>query len=348
MNALLPLVRKHGRNLHSFLTLEPGLSVWRKDDDAAVAYVDVGGCVVAAGGPLCAADRSREVAAEFAAAHHKQAVFFGVSRAFVDRLRLGDDDDQQNDDGFDVLPIGQVPVWSPRDWPSVVKKADKLRNRLKRAAKLGVVVRNATIDEVRGPLGARMSEIADSAAAQRALPAMGFMVRVELFDHAEERRYFVAEVHNHIVGFAVCVPVYGRDGWLLEDMMVDDDAPAGCGEALVDGVMVGCADASVVSLGMVVLAGVDEDEFAARHVWWVRALRLSSRVFRGLYNFEGLLRFRDKLRPTAWEPVYVVTRGPVSFRALRAVLMAFCNGWVPRFALQGFVRGLVRRVRRIA
>ena len=58
---LLELLEKFGRNLHSFMVLEPGLSLW-STDDAGIAYTERGGYWVAVGGPLCAPEQTLSVA----------------------------------------------------------------------------------------------------------------------------------------------------------------------------------------------------------------------------------------------------------------------------------------------
>jgi hypothetical protein len=55
-----------------------------------------------------------------------------------------------------------------------------------------------------------------------------------------------------------------------------------------------------------------------------------------------LYRFRAKLKPARWEPVYVVTDGPVNGFAIRAILMAFAEGWLPAFALRWLGRAIAR------
>ena len=92
--------------------------------------------------------------------------------------------------------------------------------------------------------------------------------------------------------------------------------------------------AEVVSLGMVALAGLDGGDQKGRHPFLTGLLRFCGRTMGWLYNFEGLYRFRNKMKPLAWEPVYLVTNGPVTFLTIRAVLMAFAEGWVPRFAIR--------------
>lgn len=328
---ILELLEKYGRNLHSFMVLEPGLSLW-SNDDAAIAYAHRGGYWVAVGGPLCAPDQTARVVNAFHDAAREagcRVVFFGVTQPMVDRLK---------DSTFDSLQIGLAAVWNPALWNEVIRGAEKLRNRVSKARRSGITVRLLDLQEISetGPLRKQLTEIVDEWADQKALPSMGFMVTVELFQHAHRRRYFIVEGEEKIHGFAVCVPIYGRHGWLLEDMMIRPASPAGCGEALVDCVMRQLSDegAEVVSLGMVALAGLDGGDQKGRHPFLTGLLRLCGRTMGWLYNFEGLYRFRNKMKPLAWEPVYLVTDGPVTFLTIRAVLMAFAEGWVTRFAIR--------------
>lgn len=328
---VLFLLERYGRNLHSFMVLEPGLSLWFTDD-AAVAYASRGGYWVAVGAPLCAPERSEAVAKEFAEAAHRagfRIVFFGVTSPFVSRLQSGK---------FDSLKIGEAPSWVPGAWDQALRAAGKLRNRLSKARRDGITCRQVSAEEVENDLTLRDSfvSLADEWAESKALPPMGFMVTVELFQHAERRRYFVAEHQGNLCGFAVCIPVYGRNGWLLEDMIVRPDAPGGCSESLIDGVMRRLSEegAEFVSLGLVALAGLKGSESENRHPFLSRFLRVSSRTMGWLYNFEGLYRFRKKLQPAFWEPVYIVSGDRINFFTIRAILMAFAQGWVPRFGVK--------------
>ncbi len=258
-----------------------------------------------------------------------KVVFFAVTEAFVNRVQ---------GEAFDALRVGLVATWDPTQWPAVLRASEKLRNRLSRAKRSGVAVRAVGGTEVAqgSDLRKQLIEIVDGWANQKALPAMGFMVTVELFQHAERRRYFVVESDGNVHGFAVCVPIYGQNGWLLEDMMMRPDAPAGCGEALVDAVMqqLSSDGAQVVSLGMVALAGLDAGDDRSQHPYLTGLLRFCGKTMGWLYNFEGLYRFRNKMKPSAWHPVYIVSSGRVTFFTIRAILMAFAEGWVPRFAFR--------------
>ena len=343
---VLELLEKYGRNLHSFMVLEPGLSLWFSEDaDAAVAYAQRASYWVAVGGPLCAPDKTVSVANAFRDAAKKagcKTVFFGVTQPLVERLQ---------ESAFDSLKIGLAPVWNPAQWDQVVRGAEKLRNRLSKARRGGITVQMLAAEEVSeaAPLRKELTKIVDEWAEQKALPPMGFMVTVELFQHSDRRRYFVVKSEDRIHGFAVCVPIYGRNGWLVEDMMMRPNAPAGCGEALVDGVMrqLSAEGAEVISLGMVALAGLDAGEQMGRHPFLTGLLRFCGLTMGWLYNFDGLYRFRNKMKPTAWEPIYLVSSGKVTFSTIRAILMAFAEGWVPRFAVRVLGRW-ARRLGRLA
>lgn len=345
---LVELVQRHGRNLHSFMALEPGLRVWATpDQDAAVAYASHGRVWAAVGGPLCEPGRTVEVARAFADAARRagaQAAFFGMSDAESTALSLAS--------GFDVLPVGQAPTWDPGQWSTCVATSRKLRNRLRRGNREGLRPRVLAADDVAPgqPLRQALEDLAENWLAARSMPPLGFMVRVELFAHAEARRFVVVERDGRIEGAAVCVPVYGRGGWLLEDLLLAPTAPAGTSELLVDAVMRRLADekAQVVSLGLVALAGLDDIGTGRPHPFWDVVLRACARGLRPLYDFEGLYRFRRKLRPTAWEPIYVVAAGTLSVLTMRGVLMAFADGWLPAYGARLAARWAARALGGVA
>ena len=80
---VLNLLRRYGRNVYSFMMLEPGLTYWFGDDgDSTVAFVDIGFHWIAVGAPICAVHRVADTAIEFARAavrSGRRAAFFGSS-----------------------------------------------------------------------------------------------------------------------------------------------------------------------------------------------------------------------------------------------------------------------------
>ncbi len=159
---------------------------------------------------------------------------------------------------------------------------------------------------------------------------MSFLVRVEPFAFPAHRRCFVAEQEGEIVGFAGLIPVPARAGWFLEDLVRDPRAPNGTSELLVDAAQRWASErgAPWFTLGLAPLAG---DVHAL--------LRLAARSTRAVYDFEGLRRFKAKLRPHAWSRLHLShppTQGALV--TLGDALSAFARGRLAHFGARSLLR----------
>jgi phosphatidylglycerol lysyltransferase len=316
---LLALLARYGWNATSFQTLEPGLRYWFDGDDACVAYADTGGAWVVAGAPVAARERLGEVADRFVALarrRRKRACFFAVEPRFVEAS------------GLAHLRVGEQPVWAPARWADALAASRGLREQLRRARAKGVRVRAASAAEAgdpSSPLRASLEALAARWLASRGMAPMGFLVALEPFSFAAERRYFVAELGGRPVAMLVAVPVYARRGWFFEDLVRDPEAPNGSAELLVDAAMrAASAEGSpYVTLGLAPLAGP-----------LPRGLLLARAWGKALYDFEGVRAFKAKLRPAAWDPIYLAhPPGSSGAVALYDTLRAFARGGLLRFGL---------------
>lgn len=322
---VLALLRRHGFNTTSFQALEDGLAYWWHDDDACVAYAASRSAWVAAGAPIAAHERIELVARAFvdaARANGRRAVFF-ASQARLASL-----------EHFTSVQVGLQPVWDPRAWPQAVERSRSLREQLRRATAKGVVVRYAGAQELAEP-GSHtrhaIERLVQRWLATRGMSPMSFLVRVEPFTFLDERRVFVAERDGTIVAFLGAIPVYARDGWFVEDLVRDPQAPNGTMELLVDAAMRGAAaeGSTWVTLGLAPLAG-DVPAWMS-HIAWLS---------RPLYDFAGLHAFKAKLAPSAWEPVYVThPRSVATPLAVTDALRAFAGGSVSSFVLRTLFDG---------
>ncbi|MEZ4367074.1 MAG: phosphatidylglycerol lysyltransferase domain-containing protein [Kofleriaceae bacterium] len=265
----------HGDGTFAFQAAAAHLHRWHDPalDDAVVAYADTGAAWVAVGDPLATAAERAAVAARFvAAAEHagRRACFFGSE----DPTHLG----------LDAVAIGRQPVWDPAAWPATLASRRGLREQLRRARAKGVRVRMASADELAPRRPLRRAAEAQLAAWLRSRPLepMGFIVRLEPFVRRDERRYLVAERAGALVALLVMVPIPGRRGWLLADLIRDAAAPNGTSELLLDHALRTAADdgAAMVTWG---LAPLDGDV--------APALRVAAALGRGLYDFRGLAAF---------------------------------------------------------
>ena len=320
---VLDRLRAHGWNATSFQVLEPGFCYWF-DESGAVAYVDTGGAWVAAGAPIAAEERLATCASRFVRAARdagRRACFFGVEPRF---LRSAD---------FASLLIGEQPVWDPRRVADSRPVSKSLREQLRRARAKGVEVRRLGAIEISDAPGSRRRDIErliERWSSRLTLAPMGFLVAVHPFHFVAEHRYFVAERDGRIVAFLGMVPVYARNGWLLEDFLRDPTAPNGTVELVIDHALRAVAEenAAYATLGLAPLSGDVSG--------WLRAIRDASSE---LYDFHGLRAFKAKLSPDRWDEIHLAfPSGQSGPRAVLDVLTAFSKEGLLRFGIETFLR----------
>ena len=319
----LDALRLHGIDAVSFQAIK-GASHWWQDEahpsgtGAIVPYMRSGRSWIAIGTPLVEAGSRRDAVHRFTAAAQAaghRAVFFGV-------------EDLEPFAGCRTLRIGLQSVLQPSEWDHVLKHS-RLREQLRRARAKGVVVRPIAADELQDErLRAEIERLRTEWLGSRAMEPLGFLVAVEPFHAPLEHLYFLAERQGRPVQFLSAVPIYGRSGWLMEDMLRGAEAPNGTTELVIDALMRTLrGDPHWVTPGLTPLTGPTP--------WWMRATRF---VTVPLYDFSGLQKFRARLRPSRWDPVWLAwDRGP-AVSVLLDVLRAFANDRMLRFAGRSLLR----------
>ncbi len=320
----LVLLKRYGWNATSFQCLEPGFRYWFDPAAAAcVAYADTGGAWVAAGAPIAAPEDLRAVTERFinaAQSAGRRACFFATERRFLRATASR------------ALLVGEQPIWDPAGWDDTLRGSRSLREQLRRARAKGVTVRRLgpeALAQAESAPRQELERLIDRWLRSRRLPPMGFLVQVYPYSFAEERRFFVAEQQGRVIAFLAMVPVYARNGWLLEDLLREPRSPNGTAELLIDAAMRTAAEeeSDYVTLGLAPLAG--------RVSGWLRAAR---RLGARLYNFEGLHAFKSRLRPHRWEPIFVAyPSGQSEWLTIYDTLTAFARGGLLRFGLLSLV-----------
>ena len=311
----------------AFAAGEPGMRHWFDGDpqgappaDACVAYVDTARAWVAACGPLAGSDEARARAAlRFVAAARasgRRACFFATEDPALP--------------GLSRLLIGEQPIFRPGAWLAELSRHRRLREQLRRARAKGLTVRRVAPGELTAgaPLRASVERLAAAWLGARRLEPMKFLLALEPFHAPEQHLYLLAERGGRAVGFLSAVPIGARHAWLVEDVVRSGRAPNGTTESLLAALMRETCDSAYVTLGLTPLAGA---------VAW--PLRMARWIARPLFDFEGLRAFRERLRPHAWQPVWLsYPRGRPAGWAIHDSLRAFAGGSLVGFGVRSLVR----------
>jgi len=321
------LVMAHGWNTTSYQVLNPGFSYWFDPaGDAVAGVVRTGRVWVVGGAPVCAASRLPAVSQglEAGARAAGAEVCYVAAQSRLEQVK-------RNDRNASLLYLGAEPCWDPRGWPEVLAAHSSARAQVARSRNKGVLIEERRLrgDEALALLGRVQSEWL----AEKGLPPLGFLTMPWVLDRLDDRRLFIAMRGGDPVAFAVLTPVPGRAGWLVEQIARRPSAPNGVGEQLIDAAFrqVAAEGSAFVSLGIVPLS--TRAEVPAPAPWWLRGAFGWARAHgRRFYNFDGLDRFKAKLFPDDWLPVYAVLTAPAPTPALMwGMLQAVLGGPPLRF-----------------
>jgi phosphatidylglycerol lysyltransferase len=336
------LVMTYGWNTTAYQILNPGLRHWyASHEPAVVAYTRRQNVFLVAGAPVCAADALGAVAAAFEQFARDQ----GCRVCYVCAAKRMRDLAAPSREHSTIV-IGAQPVWNPQAWDRVIASRRSLRAQLARAHNRGASIES--IPCAQGRENPELERVLAEWLDARGLPPLHFLVEPRTLNGAvADRLLLVARRAGSVVAFLVASPIVARNGFLIEQVARSPRAPNGVSELLIDDAMRRLArdGHAYVTLGLVALSDQAPD---ARTInpWWLRLMITFARAHASrFYNFRGLERFRTKMLPDYWEPVYAISNErSFSLRTLYAMGEAF-SGISPWRALG---LGLLRAMRQEA
>jgi lysylphosphatidylglycerol synthetase-like protein (DUF2156 family) len=223
----LALIKKYGTNSFSTLLLYDDITAFPlASTEGFVGYRNSKKMLVVIGEPVCPPDHFRAAVCEFiefCRKNGKQFIFICCGDTFknatsdldVSSFRIGED--------F----IFDAPSYAPRG-----DKTKMVRLARNHAVRAGAVVKEYRHERGTDPaLEKTFSEIA-LRWLRKNNKVKAHILGLNLFDHRELKRYFYAEVNGTPVAFVTCLPIYGRNGVLLEDAVRDPTAPYGITELI--------------------------------------------------------------------------------------------------------------------
>jgi phosphatidylglycerol lysyltransferase len=320
---LLRLQNLHGYNAHALVSIMPGAKTWSTPAiDGAIIYSEFGRVWLAVGDPLAADAEVKELARRFVAAARKKRRIPAFVPATA-RFAL-----EAVESGLVAVKIGAAPYFDLQKWAPRGDHAKKVRSGVNQARRAGVRVE--AIETAGAEIRKETETLCQSwLKSRRAATRFGWLFVLDPFQHAEQKRFFAARDESGLlVGFLAASPMPARDGWYLEDVLRQPDAPAGTADLLVVEALTRLAadGAKCATLGTSPLAREGEQVVVCGHRLIESMVQKVSRRLERFYNFEGLRRFKAKFVPTWWESEYVlVPRGMavpplVTYAIIRAIV----------------------------
>jgi phosphatidylglycerol lysyltransferase len=336
------IVLAHGWNSTSYQILNPGIEHWfSRKYEAVVGYVACQGVRVVAGAPVCANEYLPKVAAEFEndAAQTGERVCYFCAEARLESIYSA----SQN---HSKILLGAQPIWQPKNWAEIIRRHKSLRAQLNRARNKGVKVSEWSTEKASN--NPALIECLREWLAAKGLPPLRFLVEPNTLARLFDRRVFVAERSEEILGFVLLSPVKTRNGWLFEQFVHRPGAPNGTVELMIDAAMRALAkdNCDYATLGLSPLS-TRATVAPFRNPLWLRILLAWMRKHgQRFYNFEGLDAFKAKLQPESWEPIFAVSNEPrISPRTLYAIAAAFSGNAPVKLVLGGLGRAISTEIK---
>ena len=336
------LVLDYGWNSTSFQIINPGISHWFSDKkDAVVGFVSAAKVRVVAGAPVCEKARLLEVAEEFEndSAQTREKVCYFCAEARLESI-------YEHSAKYSKILLGAQPVWKPSEWAKIVSKHKSLRAQINRARNKNVKVSEWNIEKAsNNPL---LRECLEKWLAAKGLPPLHFLVEPNTLNRLENRRVFVAEIENNVVGFILISLVSRRNGWLFEQFPHVPNSPNGTVELMIDFVMrvLASENFEYATLGLSPLS-VRANIKPFQNPFWLRILLAWLRKHgQRFYNFDGLDAFKAKLQPERWEPIFAVANeSKISPRTIYAIASVFSGNHPFRLLFGGLWRALKTEIK---
>lgn len=338
------LVLKHGWNTTCFQIVNPGIEYWFGDDrESVVGYVTSGKSRVVAGAPVCPGGALQSVVQAFEANAESEGLkvcYFGAEARLEAALR-------DSHEHARVL-LGAQPVWHPSNWPRIMADRSSLRAQFNRARNKGVKVCEWSIEKAtNNPL---LRECLEAWLRLKGLPPLHFVIEPETLGRLENRRIFVAEHDSRVAAFLVLSPIPTRKGWLTEQFPHHPKAPNGTVELMMDAAVRELCDEGdeYVTLGLSPLSKRARIEPFDNPAWLRFLLAWMRKHGQRFYNFDGLDRFKAKMTPEYWEPVFAISNErSFSARTMWSIALAFTENRPFRVIGQGLAKAAAQEVRNI-
>lgn len=216
----------HAANPSAYFAFNTGNSYFHlADEPGLIVYRQVGRYLVQFGGPFAPAEARTQLLREFvrfAAEQRREIVAVQVQAG---------DAAPYLETGFTVNQMGSSYAVDLETFTLAGTKFMRLRNKIARALRTGLVIREAPYDEWADQV--RELDAAWLSTKGPDVKPLEFLVGQTGGKHQNLRRLFVAEQEGKLIGYVSYAPVYGSNaGWMHDLSRRQPDSPPGVMEAI--------------------------------------------------------------------------------------------------------------------
>lgn len=307
-------VKKYGSNTNSFVHLYGGVQFFKPevihadptDPSPLVGYISLLNQNIMITDPLCSLQITKSVIQDFARKclqARQDCLLFPISQNVAR---------QAAELGFGVIQVGADATFDLKKYvPGNHSK--KIQSAVSQVFKKGYIIEEVSGESLEdaywtAPLSDVLTEWLESRGSEK----MELIAEVSPFKQAQEKKYFICRLDGHIDAFLACSPVYGRNGFFLQDLIRRPTAVNGVSEALIVTALEALKKEGFdfATLGIASLAGLDEPGVNRNHPWINKVLVHIFNKHSSLYNFKGLYHFKKKFDPDTIEPVFFASYPP--------------------------------------
>ncbi len=304
----LELIRKHGKDSLAYLTLEQGMKYFFGINcEGYIAYVLVGKVAVCLGNPVCPLSDINKLLKEFRGfclENKFKICFCSITDTILPVFEK---------EGFCVSKYGEEAVLDLDAYKTVGSSTLKLRQKVRRAEKLGI----STIEYKPAVFRDFVLEKKIADVSEQWFEGKNYRLKFTLGDmnlaNPIDRRYFVSlDENENVYAILVFSPFDGGKGFFLDVMRRSNDAVPGVMEkAIIDAAMI-MKDEGVewVSLGVAPLAGIANQ---GRMNMLEKYFHFTFNNFNQKYGFKTLYEYKKKFSPSRWVVRYVAHEPSLSY-----------------------------------
>ena len=297
-DARLQWIKKYGTNPYSSLLLYKDMAAFPlASTEGFIGYRNGRGMLMVLGEPVCAPEQYRVAMQEFidyCKKEKKSFIQICCGDAYKEAVKELD---------LSAVYIGEDFIFDASTYLPKGERAKPARWAKNRAIRSGVSVKEYNPNKQPNPA----LEAAFSAVAQRwmkkATPFTPHLIDLNIFENRLYKRYFYAEVGGAPVALITCLPIFGRQGYLLEDVIRDPASPYGSIEFITLTILDSLKndDSKMATFG--ISPRLDVDGLTGTPRFFMRTgMWFANRMFR----LPQLHHFRKKFHATYTEPFYAL------------------------------------------